>query len=114
NFSELMPMEIGALGSESVTNAEAAAPVEAELSEILTAIEPVSLISDMPAIDSDIEVLTAPNVNENMLVKGTGTVGTSAAVGAIDRLTNEILLSLEQRPTLVIWLFDESGSLQPQ
>jgi hypothetical protein len=114
HFSELMPMEIGALGSESVTNAEASAPVEAEISEILTAIEPVSLVSDMPAIDSDIEVLTAPNVNENMLVKGTGTVGTSAAKGAIDRLTNEILLSLEQRPTLVIWLFDESGSLQPQ
>jgi hypothetical protein len=114
HFSELMPMEIGALGSESVTNAAASAPVESEISEILTAIEPVSLVSDMPAIDSDIEVLTAPNVNENMLVKGTGTVGTSAAVGAIDRLTNEILLSLEQRPTLVIWLFDESGSLQPQ
>ncbi|WP_442484704.1 vWA domain-containing protein [Aeoliella sp. SH292] len=114
HFSEMMPMEIGALGSESVTNAEASAPVEAEISEILTAIEPVSLVSDMPAIDSDIEVLTAPNVNENMLVKGTGTVGTSAAKGAIDRLTNEILLSLEQRPTLVIWLFDESGSLQPQ
>src|SRR5690606_23510942 len=43
-----------------------------------------------------------------------GYVGTTGAVGAIDRITNEILLSLEQRPTLVVWLFDQSGSLKSQ
>src|SRR6185436_4878888 len=31
-----------------------------------------------------------------------------------DRITNEILLSLDERPTLVLWLFDQSGSLKPQ
>lgn len=114
HFSELSPVEIGALGNESVTNAAAAAPVEAEISEILTEIEPISLVGDMPALEANVEVLTAPNPNDTMLVKGTGNVGTTAAVGAVDRITNEILLSLEHRPTLVVWLFDESGSLQPQ
>jgi hypothetical protein len=41
-------------------------------------------------------------------------VGTSGAVGAVDRITHEILLSLDERPTLVVWLFDRSGSLKPQ
>ncbi|WP_425397609.1 vWA domain-containing protein [Aeoliella sp.] len=114
HFSELTPVEIGALGNESVTNAEAAAPVEADISEILTEIEPINIVGEMPALDANVEVLTAPNPNQTMLVKGTGNVGTTAAVGAIDRITNEILLSLEHRPTLVVWLFDESGSLQPE
>jgi hypothetical protein len=35
-------------------------------------------------------------------------------MGAIDRITHEILLSLDERPTLVLWLFDQSGSLKPQ
>jgi hypothetical protein len=32
----------------------------------------------------------------------------------VDRITHEILLSLDERPTLVVWLFDRSGSLKPQ
>lgn len=42
---------------------------------------------------------------------GTGSGGTK---GSVDRITFEILKSLEQRPTLVVWLFDESGSLYRQ
>jgi hypothetical protein len=41
-------------------------------------------------------------------------VGVTGADGAIDRLTQEILLSLEERPTLVAWFFDRSASLQTQ
>lgn len=114
HFSDLAHLDIGALGNESITDAAAAAPELSEISEVLNEIEPVSLISDMPALSAEISVMTAPTVTENVLVKGTGNVGTSAAVGAVDRITNEILLALEQRPSLVVWLFDESGSLQPQ
>src|SRR5690606_24692988 len=31
-----------------------------------------------------------------------------------DRLTQEFLLSLDERPTLIVWLFDQSGSLERQ
>jgi hypothetical protein len=41
-------------------------------------------------------------------------VGTTGAGGAVDRLTVEIAASLEQRPTLVCWVFDQSVSLSAQ
>lgn len=47
-------------------------------------------------------------------VKGLAGVGTSSATPAIDRLTREILVSLEERPTLVVWIVDQSASLIPQ
>ena len=54
---------------------------------------------------------TGGNFAQNFAVKGTVGAVTSGAEGAVDRLTQEILLSLEERPTLVVWLFDQSGSL---
>lgn len=47
-------------------------------------------------------------------IAGKTGVQTAGAVGAIDRLTFEILESLEERNTLVVWLFDQSGSLLQQ
>ena len=34
--------------------------------------------------------------------------------GAVDRITQEILVSLDERPTLVVWLLDQSESIRPQ
>src|SRR6185503_734845 len=55
-----------------------------------------------------------PDLSRDFAVQGSGSVGVTGAMGAIDRLTHEILASLEQRPTLVVWLFDESGSLNDE
>lgn len=44
-------------------------------------------------------------------IAGDGAVGT---LGALDRVTQEILTSLEHGPTLVVWFFDQSGSMQIQ
>jgi hypothetical protein len=38
-------------------------------------------------------------------------VGTTGTDGAVDRVTYEILQSLEERPTLVVWVFDSSISM---
>ncbi|HEY2253656.1 MAG TPA: vWA domain-containing protein, partial [Planctomycetaceae bacterium] len=59
-------------------------------------------------------ILQSPNLPENVVIKGSGSVGTTGTAGAVDRITHEILLSLDERPTLVVWLFDQSGSLKPQ
>ena len=61
-----------------------------------------------------IEVTTGPQASLNQAIKGTAGVGVAGADGAIDRITQEILLSLEEQPTLVVWFFDRSGSLQMQ
>ncbi len=47
-------------------------------------------------------------------IRGTAGVGIARAEGAVDRITHEILLSLEERNTLVVWFFDQSGSLSTQ
>src|SRR5690606_14856992 len=86
----------------------------AETSEVLQEL-PISMLeADVEANEVEQPVIHAPTLSENLTVKGTGYVGTTGAIGAIDRITNEILLSLEQRPTLVVWLFDQSGSLRSQ
>jgi hypothetical protein len=43
--------------------------------------------------------------------EGTGG-GTGGTAGSIDRLTFEIMASLKERKTLVVWLFDESTSMK--
>ena len=60
-------------------------------------------------------VATALQPSPDLTVRGTAAgVGAEGTAGAIDRITHEILLSLEQGPTLVVWLFDQSGSLRRQ
>jgi hypothetical protein len=45
------------------------------------------------------------------LIKGSAGFGVTGAEGAVDRITQEILVSLEERKTLVVWFFDQSASL---
>ena len=47
-------------------------------------------------------------------VKGSVGQAVTGAAGAVDRIAQEILLSLDERKTLVVWLFDESASLLEQ
>jgi len=51
-------------------------------------------------------------VRADAVVKGMTGVGTTGTDGAIDRITYELLESMEERPTLVVWFFDQSGSVQ--
>ncbi|MCH7725496.1 MAG: VWA domain-containing protein, partial [Planctomycetes bacterium] len=88
-------------------------------------------LADIPVIPSEVEIETqditirrvdptyaaaAAHQYDNLPVKGHVGVGTTGASGAIDILTKEILNSLETGPkkTLVVWLFDQSGSLSRQ
>ena len=66
------------------------------------------------SLDINQTILQVAIATENLLIKGAGSAGTVGAAGAVDRITNEILLSLDERPTLVVWLFDQSGSLKAQ
>ncbi|MEZ6040895.1 MAG: VWA domain-containing protein [Planctomycetaceae bacterium] len=57
--------------------------------------------------------LPTPNESEAVeMIELTGTTEFAGGTeGAVDRITQEIAASLRQRKTLVVWLLDESGSL---
>ncbi len=50
-------------------------------------------------------------VKSEIAVKGMTGVGTTGTDGAVDRITYEILQKMEDKPTLVVWFFDQSVSL---
>jgi hypothetical protein len=107
--------QVGALGAGGLDAARPSAPIEAPESHVAYDVAPTpAAVGNIDVQQFDRTILEGPNIPENVVVKGAGSVGTSGAMGAIDRITHEILLSLDERPTTVLWLFDESGSLQPQ
>ena len=56
----------------------------------------------------------AAHLHKRLVVRGAAGVSVHGIKGAIDRLTEEILASLEERPTIVVWIFDRSASLHSQ
>jgi len=79
---------------------------EPEFPEIVSEVQ----IQEQPTA----EVPRGPFEGRDAVIRGAGTIGASSTIGAVDRITHEILLSLDQRPTLVVWLFDSSGSMRRQ
>ncbi len=112
--SEQIEEEIGALSTDE----------HAEALALAAEVSPVSLLpAEMeldPIVDARIEVAsemvtpTSPHFHESLRVRGGAGHGVTGVAGAIDRLTQEIILSLEERPTIVVWIFDQSASLYRQ
>ena len=105
--------EIGAHSMDGTQMAMAAAPI---LSDVSVVPSPEELIpTDIGEIEVNQVFEEARGIQfDNLPVKGYVGQGTTGASGAVDRITHEILLSLEERKTLVVWVFDQSGSLTRQ
>ncbi|MEZ6134951.1 MAG: VWA domain-containing protein [Pirellulaceae bacterium] len=109
--SEEPSREVGANSDATDSSmALSMAPVLAELSELPSpSFEPPQLNATFDMnnrIDQAVGL-----VRSDMVVKGMTGVGTTGTDGAVDRITYEVLRSMEERPTLVVWFFDQSGSL---
>ncbi len=104
------------IGAKSEDGSEMALAVAPEISDFSV----VPSVTDLaPSEVGEIEINevfeTARGIQfDNLPVKGHVGEGTAGATGAVDRLTHEILLSLEERKTLVVWLFDQSPSMLKQ
>ena len=104
--------EVGGEPDRGIGDAASVAP--------LPAVEPIVHV-DLPEIDID-----APEVEPNAALSaeafiepissigGEQGIGEARVAGAVDRLTREIVAALDQRPTLVCWVFDQSVSLAGQ
>jgi hypothetical protein len=121
----LIPPEMVVAPEES-----SAAASDAENLEIATAVAPE--ISDDPLVTVDVveglagEIAVAPLdlpptgaelgafLQTGRIGEGDTGVGTAGTGGAVDRLTLEIAASLQQRTTVVCWVFDQSVSLAGQ
>ena len=109
--SPLVSEDIGANSVGDVGMAMSLAQIVSEVSVVPSPTDlPVEPSGEI-AINNEISVATGLNFSKNLTVKGATGEGVTGAVGAIDRLTQEILRSLEERKTLVVWLFDQSPSL---
>ena len=104
------------IGSNSVAGEQMALSA----AEVLADLSDVPSPTDLPTIDvarletnETIEIATAMH-QDHLPVRGAVGTVTTGVPGAIDRITQDILLSLEERPTLVVWLFDQSGSMLRQ
>ena len=104
----------GEAADVDVTNA--VAPVLSD-SPVVTVDVAEAVDAELVMVDTE-EMPSGAELGEFMDAGTIGTgetgLGTSNASGAVDRLTIEIANSLQQRPTLVCWVFDQSVSLAGQ
>ena len=112
--SELPSEDVGANSVQGSLIAMSAAPVISEISMLPNRLESIPVDNAKIEINNILETATGLHYAENLAVKGAAGEGVTGAAGAIDRITHEILLSLEERRTLVVWMFDQTASLIPQ
>jgi hypothetical protein len=108
--------DAAASAADTVDVATAVAPVVAD--------DPVVTVDVATALDGELSVAdidlppTGAELGEYIQTgrvgQGDTGVGTAGAGGAVDRLTLEIAASLQQRSTVVCWVFDQSVSLAGQ
>ena len=109
------PLEkTGALSQAGLDSARAVAEVVDEQSLVIFEPEEVTDYGEQMTLEIDTPVFQGPKFSDSLPVQGAGSVGTTGALGAIDRITHEIMTSVELQPTLVVWLFDQSGSLRDE
>jgi len=111
-LEEVAQEEVGSQSEESFEIAQALAPVLAE--ESIVPVETDTIFDTEIKVEPIDLVATGLQLNESLVVKGDVGVGEAGAGGAVDRLTIEIAASLEQRSTVVCWVFDQSVSLAGQ
>lgn len=112
----LRPSELPEVGSVRTAGTEAdffAANKVAETIELPERPVEVRKVTELrvPQVN---ELATALNQSPRTQIKGVAGDGATGTLGALDRVTQEILRSLESGPTLVVWFFDQSGSMQIQ
>jgi len=105
------------VGANSLAGSEMMLSLAPEVSNVSIVANPLEFLESPRGtiqIERTQEITSGRYLNLNLAVKGAAGEGVTGAEGAIDRLTQEILNSLNERKTLVVWLLDQSPSLAKQ
>ena len=114
SFSDQPTAEIGSNSVQGELAAVSMAPVISDVSAVPNHLEAVPIDNGRIEINNLLQTATGQHYAENLAVKGTTGEGATGAVRTIDRITHEILLSLEERKTLVgILAVRRHGQLDP-
>ena len=117
-FSQVEKEAIGSNGLEQFEMADSFAELTEEFTELAVeqdTPQPIQVESSEIAFrDSLLDADYAIEADPAMSIQGSAGVGVRGTEGAIDRITQEIIDSLEQRETLVVWLLDQSKSISTQ
>lgn len=111
-YSDLKVEEIGANSLNGLEIADAVGEVEQDVSVVET--PQVQTELGQLSIQEPLMPTESTELSNTFVRQGAAGTGVTGAVGAIDRITREILDSMEQRKTLVVWFFDQSLSLSGQ
>lgn len=114
-FSELPSERVGANSENGEEIALSQAPTVSDTFSEIPSVETTQTTEfSNISINVAFEKPVGLTYNANLAVKGSMGKGETGAVGAVDRITQEILRSLEERKTLVVWVFDQTASLRKQ
>jgi hypothetical protein len=109
-YSDEVNEEFGADSVGSIDMALSTAPVLSDISQVETVdfnIEvPDGNVAVSQTVQQAVGLTQAPKT-----VRGSTGVGTTGTDGAVDRITYELLASIENQPTAVVWIFDSSISM---
>jgi hypothetical protein len=113
DIDDMVQEEIGANSENSFEAAADQAPIFDTVNEDTV---DISLPShDLGELLTNDDFMQATGESLSALpVKGSVGNAVSGATGAVDRLTQEIMMSTQERKTLVVWMFDQSASLMRQ
>ena len=109
-YSEEASLEVGANSTLSDGQALSTAPILADMAEIPAPSDFEPQPNAVVELNNQVQQAVGL-IRSDAVVKGMTGVGATGTDGAVDRITYELLRSMEERPTLVVWFFDQSGSL---
>ncbi|MBX3440960.1 MAG: VWA domain-containing protein [Planctomyces sp.] len=106
--------QVGMGSGENLSLTSASLSAAADVGPAETAIEQKiqeAILPEAPRIADTVPLPSNAQLTARVAVRGTSDKVDGGIAGSMDRITHEIRQSLEERQTLVMWLFDASGSL---
>ena len=109
-YSDDVQTDFGADSVGSIDMAMSAAPVLSDISQVETLDFNLEVPDGNVAIAKSVQQAVGLT-QSSKTVRGSTGVGTTGTDGAVDRITYEILTSIEKQPTAIVWIFDSSISM---